>query len=332
MDRTTYVETIVLDNIKKLGYRSLLNNSGRLGIYVCYLWIEELKIFAFKTGKTVNITKHIISLNDKYNSNYKIILIFYGKYTNIDMKKLLSIEIEKYRIQNTKWCNLYNITIDFYEDVSIFFQNNINYYFECKNYKINKYGIQYYELSNKLLHHFNNCEIKYLENNNIPFLVLNDATIENFWKVSNDLYSKWSVDDDEFDKYCEDVDYNFIDDESDNDLFDKANVFIDDESDNVLFDKANVFVDGDSDNDLFDKANVFVDDKSNNGLSDKANIFVDDESNNNMIVDKLDTVINNINLNNYDNIINLNDELILLSLILFIHNINIIIFLFFYRL
>ena len=186
MNNTQYVENIILDNIKKLGYVDLLKNTNRYAIYVCHLWIEELQKFVFKIGRTCDIKKRIISLNYEYKSNYKIKLIFYGKDDNINLEKDLHKEMKEFKIPHQKWRELYDITIEFYNEIKFFFEINMKNYFECDDYKIRSNKNQYYKLSDDLLPYFDDRP----KNNNIKFLLLNPYTIEKFWRINHQLYRK----------------------------------------------------------------------------------------------------------------------------------------------
>lgn len=219
MNITTYIKTIVLDNIKKSEYAYLLNDTDRYGVYMCYLWYNERNEFVFKIGRTNNIEKRLYDLNSKYESSNRIILIFYGTSNDINIEKKLHAEMEEFKIntnkQNIKSRESYSITFESYERIYNFFLENINFFFECKDYEINENETQYYKLSDDLLHYFPDSEItvnyddENHEDDNIPFLELNSINIEKFWKINYNLYGKWKLDDGKCDQ--DDV---FSDDDS----------------------------------------------------------------------------------------------------------------------
>ena len=245
MNITTYIKTIVLDNIKKSEFANLLHDTDRYGVYMCYLWYEERNEFVFKIGRTNNIEKRLNELNSKYESNYRIILIFYGTDNNINIEKKLHAEMEEFRIntnnQNIKSRESYSITFESYERIYNFFLENINSFFECKDYEINEDGSEYYKLSDELLSYFPDSEItvnyddENPEDDNIPFLKLNSTNIENFWKFNYNLYGKWKSDDgkcDLDDNYDKDIEELVVD--SDFELDDKSNNESDSDDDSVV--------------------------------------------------------------------------------------------------
>jgi hypothetical protein len=240
MNVTTYVKKVVLNEIKKSTNANLVNNIEDIGVYVLYIWIACLDSFQFKVGETKNITKRIIELNRKYESDNKVILVFYGK-NYID--KIFHNRLKRFNKKGTSSRELYNISPSCYDQIKYIFEWKPNNYFECKEYEIKDDGTEYIKLANSDVYHYDDHEITTtyddhnLEDNNKKFIELNSYNTIKYWKVKTRNVRRYKEDDgradqdDNDDKDSEneiDVDTDFnpndeSDDESDNESNDKSN-------------------------------------------------------------------------------------------------------------
>jgi hypothetical protein len=191
----TYVETIVFDNIKKSSNANLINVTKQYGIYVCYIWIKHLNIYVFTIGRTLDIRKCIIKLNSIYESDNRIILVFYGK-SDQNLETMLYCKMREFSISDIKYDKTYIISIICYDKILTFFKEYISFYFECEDYEIDDNNKQYYTLDKNMLPYFNKSQISrnndlyHPEDNITPFIELNYDSIENFWKIRNRLFDE----------------------------------------------------------------------------------------------------------------------------------------------
>jgi hypothetical protein len=110
-------------------------------IYLIRIWNYRYNLFAYKVGYTTNLSQRLIDLNNYYECYWRIIIIVCINVDNIKIEKQihneLSINYEKIIINNPIKCKsneLYNISLQFYNDFIIFIEKINIKYFESNNY------------------------------------------------------------------------------------------------------------------------------------------------------------------------------------------------------
>ena len=127
----------VMDEI----YNKTIINTNKLLIYLIRIWNCYDNKYAFKIGYTDNLSKRLQSINQKYNSNWRIIIIVCA---NINDKKIekeihdeISITYKKLIIGNSinnKPKELYNTKLSLYNNFVKIIEYKKLKYFESENY------------------------------------------------------------------------------------------------------------------------------------------------------------------------------------------------------
>lgn len=118
-------------------------NTNKLLIYFIRIWNYYDNQYVYKIGYTDNLSNRLLSINQKYNCNWRIIIIMCGNITDKKIEKQIHDKL-KYDTPlaqklignpiNNKPRELYNISWSFYNDFAEIISNMKIKCFETSNY------------------------------------------------------------------------------------------------------------------------------------------------------------------------------------------------------
>jgi len=303
MNNQRYINEIVLDEINDSIYSELVPNTDSLGIYMCRIWYNNE--YVYKIGKTAkNLSNRLQDINEHFNSKRRMILIFYGKTTNVNAEEYIHRELKKYQYPDTskpKSKELYYISPNVYDAFKKeLIKYTDNYFFETEKYRINDDNIEYYQICNEYIEYYINIvnfydkEIKYIELDR-----RGNGSEEQYWFVNEKLIKLLNEDQD------------FIVDDEDS-------IEKDDDEDSIEYDDEDLIEDDDEDL-IEDDDEDLIEDDDEDLIEDDDEDLIEDDEEDSIEDDEEDSIEKDDKINKIENYYLINNIFLILNMLLMIY-------------
>ena len=194
-----------LNEINISPFSHIIKNNNQTGVYMVRLWIKWSNKFVFKIGYTNgDLDKRLIQLNHEFKSDGKIILLFYGKTTNVNAEHYIHQKLKEYVICENlnnpvkpQSREIYHISAELYDKFySLLEEQTIGNFFESNYYIINDNNKEYYLLTSNIIDYFYDNDIDYIDNK--PYIMLDcDIYEKKLWscvRTIENYRNKYKID------------------------------------------------------------------------------------------------------------------------------------------
>jgi hypothetical protein len=193
-----YTNTFILDEINKSRFSELVLPSNEIGVYLIRIRLPYENKYTYKVGKTTKELAHRIkTLEDEFHDcNGEIILLFYGKSSNINAEKDIHTELKKkYNNKGTKdrfhrvSHEVYDISCDFYNEFEYLLAKETNgKYFKSERYHLLENNTEYYEIPTNMKERFAEAGGQFIDRLKFYWLLdgYNNKNEEIFWNLIED--------------------------------------------------------------------------------------------------------------------------------------------------